>query len=130
MADLKLVPLHGLWTSPSAISAAPLGTMAVAQDIGFRKPGVLEPLTKPDLVVQQPFTGDYEARVMFRRNGTYDVLAVAQNTLSPANFETRAINLDTGIIDTLTLYGAEPRYNEGQVFRAFYRNRSYLNAYN
>lgn len=112
--DLKLAPLHGLWTTPCPLSMVPLGSMSVADNVCFRQPGVLEPLPNPTEIDQDPFTALHSA-VRFFDARPYLQLGIGYKS-STTEWETRWFDVFNGTdAGAISLYGADPQYEEGQV---------------
>lgn len=112
--DLKLLPLHGLWLSPSAINAAPPGSMQVCEDIVFREAGVLEPLPNDIQFAEDQFTQFYEPKKMF--DARVDQMLTIAKHKSADTWEARWLNVNTGGSPTRAkLYGADPVFQQGKV---------------
>lgn len=117
--DLNLTPLRGLWVTPSSLAAAPPGSMEIADNVCFRKPGVLEPLTNVETVKGDPFDITYIPRRMFDAR-PYLMLIITEKS-STDEWQTAWADLEAGTVaGDVQFYGVDPVFVVGQVQSVYY----------
>jgi hypothetical protein len=121
MADLPLLPLHGLWIDPSPLAASPPGSCEIADDICFRKPGVLEPLPADSFVLSDPVATDHFPRRQFDARPSLQLVVTQKDDLTD-NWKAEWLTVGAAPVahGDVLLYGADPKFDSGKVQAVYY----------
>ena len=121
MADVKVLPLHGLWIDPSPLAVPPPGTMAIADDIVFRKAGILEPMPADQIVLTDPVETDHYPRIQFDARPSLQ-LVITQRDDGSDNWKAEWLTVGgaTAAHGDVLLYGSDPKFDSGKVRAVYY----------
>lgn len=121
MADLKVLPLHGLWIDPSPLAIPPVGSCELADDIVFRKPGVMEPLPGSISLLTDPVEADHFPRIQFDARPSLQLVITQKTDLSDTwKAEWLTVSGAPVAHGDVLLYGADPKFDSGKVRAIYY----------